>query len=304
MKKKLILVAVAIVVAAFSVFSAGCSRSQGGAKEIVIDGSSTVYPIIEGIAEEFQAQNPDVKLNVGISGTGGGMKKFIAGEIDICNASRKIEDEEIQTARKNGIDFVEFKIAYDGITVVVSSENNWIDDISTEDLKKIWEPDSKIKKWSDLNPSYPDHEIVLFGPDTDSGTFEYFTEVIVGEKKKSRSDYTASSDDNVLVEGVSKEKYSLGYFGFAYYYENKDKLKALKINGVSPTHDTIKSGEYKPLSRPLFVYVNKNSLKRDEVYNFMKFLLENAGEIAEQVGYVALDKADYEKALNTLEENR
>jgi phosphate transport system substrate-binding protein len=273
-------------------------------KPIVIDGSSTVFPIIEGIAEEFQRENPDVKLNVGISGTGGGMKKFVKGEIDICNASRKIKDEEVKAAQENGVEFIELNIGYDGITVAVSTENNWIDDISAEDLKRIWEPESKIKKWSDLKKGYPDKEIVLFGPDTDSGTFEFFTENICGEKGKSRSDYTASSDDNVLVEGVSKEKYSLGYFGFAYYYENKDKLKALKVNGVAPTKETIKSGEYAPLSRPLYIYVSKKSLEREEVYNFIKYLLENARDIVEEVGYVPLDEQDYEKLLQTLEESR
>lgn len=297
-----------VLVAVFSLLLiGGCSRNDNGEKPektIVIDGSSTVYPIVEGIAEEFQANNPDVKLNVGISGTGGGLKKFINNEIDICNASRQISEEEASVARENGVDFVELKIAYDGITVVVSPENNWIENITTDELKKIWEPNSKIKKWSDLNPSYPKKEIVLFGPDTDSGTFEFFTEVICGEKGRSRSDYTASSDDNILVEGVSKEKYSLGYFGYAYYYENKDKLKALKVNGVLPDHETIKSGRYTPLSRPLYVYVNKKSLERDEVYAFVKYLIENAKDIVEQVGYVALNDTEYDKLLRALEENR
>lgn len=269
--------------------------------EVLVDGSSTVYPIAEGVAEEFQAENPNVKVTIGVSGTGGGMKKFVAGEIDVCNASRAIKDEEKAEAKKNGIKYAEFKVAFDGIAVVVNKENNWIDSITTAQLKEIWKPDSKIKTWSDINKNYPKQKIVLFGPDADSGTFEYFTEEIVGEKKKSRSDYTQSADDNVLVEGVAGEKYALGYFGFAYYYENRDKVKVLKVDGVEPNHDTIKSGAYKPLSRPLFIYVNIESLKKPQVYEFVKFFLANAGRIAEEVGYVSLDQEEYDSQLKNLE---
>lgn len=272
--------------------------------EVLVDGSSTVYPIAEGVAEEFQATNPKVNVTIGVSGTGGGMKKFVVGEIDICNASRPIKDEEKAEAEKNGIEFAEFKIAFDGIAIVVNKENNWINNITTAQLKEIWKPDSKIKMWSDIDGKFPKQKIVLFGPDTDSGTFEYFTEEIVGEKKKSRSDYTQSADDNVLVEGVAGEKYALGYFGYAYYYENKDKLKLLKVDGVEPNHDTIKSGAYKPLSRPLFIYVNKKSLSKPQVYEFVKFFLANAGMIAEEVGYVSLDDQEYYDQIKKLEAMR
>ncbi|MCX7831394.1 MAG: phosphate ABC transporter substrate-binding protein PstS family protein, partial [Actinobacteria bacterium] len=216
-----------LVLVAFAVIVSGCAQKPAEEKaekpgkeanqteetqkkpelegEVLVDGSSTVYPIAEGIAEEFQNQQQKVKVTIGVSGTGGGMKKFVAGEIDIANASRPIKDEEKAEAEKNGIKFAEFKIAYDGVTIVVNKENNWIDNITVEQLKELWKPDSKIKMWSDINKSYPKQKIVLFGPDTDSGTFEFFTEEIVGEKKKSRSDYTQSADDNVLVEGVAGE---------------------------------------------------------------------------------------------------
>ncbi len=269
--------------------------------DVKIDGSSTVYPITEAVAEEFSKEYPDVNVTVGISGTGGGFEKFVVGETDINDASRPIKDEEIQKAEENGIGYIEFKLAYDGITVVVNPDNDWCEDITVEELKKIWEPGSKVKKWSDVRAEWPDEEIKLFGPDTDSGTFDYFTEEIVGEEGVSRSDYTASADDNVLVQGVAGEKYALGYFGFAYYEENKDKLKAVKVDGVEPTSDTIKNGEYTPLSRPIFIYVAKPSLEKEQVYEFVKFYLTKASEIVESVGYVPLEEDMYEKALNDLE---
>lgn len=293
-----------LLAAAAALLIGGCGGSSGSGLtgKVVVDGSSTVYPITEAVAEEFQAANPKVRVNVGISGTGGGFKKFLAGEIDINDASRPIDPDEKRQAEENGIEYVEFKVALDGITVVVNPENDWCSDITTEELKKIWEPGSTVKKWSDVRPEWPDEEIVLFGPDTDSGTFDYFTEVIVGEEGASRPDYTASADDNVLVEGVSGEKYALGYFGFAYYEENKDKVKAVKVNGVEPTYDNISKGVYVPLSRPLMIYVNVKSLERPEVYEFVKFYLENAGELASDVGYIALPDSEYESQLETLAE--
>lgn len=293
-----------VIFAAAAIFISGCGGSSGSGLtgSVLIDGSSTVYPITEAVAEEFQAANPNVRVNVGISGTGGGFKKFFAGEIDINDASRKISEDEKRKAEENGIEYAEFRVALDGITIVVNPENDWCDNITTEELKKIWEPGSKVKKWSDVRPEWPDKEIVLFGPDTDSGTFDYFTEVTVGEEGASRSDYTASTDDNVLIEGVSNEKYALGYFGFAYYEENRDKLKAVRVNGVEPTYENISSGVYTPLSRPLFIYVNVKSLEKPEVYEFVRFYLENAAELASDVGYIALPDSEYESQLETLAE--
>lgn len=271
--------------------------------EIKVDGSSTVGPITEAVAEEFQKENPDVRVTVGISGTGGGFEKFAAGETDINDASRPIKDEEKEACKKSGIEYVEFKIGYDGITVVVNKENDWCQDLTVEELKKIWEPNSKVQKWSDIRPNWPKEKIVLFGPDTDSGTFDYFTEEIVGEKGKSRADYTPSADDNVLVEGVAGEKYALGYFGYAYYEQNSDKLNAVKVNGVSPSVETIRDGSYTPLSRPLFIYVNKASLKRNEVFAFIKFYLEKGSQLVSDVGYVALPAEEYSNQIPLLEEN-
>lgn len=258
---------------------------------IAVDGSSTVYPLTEAIAEAFMGEHPGVQVTVGESGTGGGFKKFTAGETQVSNASRPIKDEEKQAAQQNNVKYVDFTVAIDGITVVVNPQNTWVDHLTVEELKKIWEPNSKVKKWSDIRPNWPNEEIKLYGPGTASGTFDYFTEEIVGEAKKSRADYTQSEDDNVLVQGVAGDKYALGYFGYAYYVENKDKLKAVPIDAgsgpVAPTDETINNGTYKPLSRPLFIYVNADMLKqRKELQAFVKFYLERAAEYAKQVGYL------------------
>lgn len=268
--------------------------------EIKIDGSSTVFPITQAITEQFNKTQKDVKIPVGVSGTGGGMKKFVAGEIDICDASRAIKQEEKDLAIKNGIEFIEFKVAFDGITLVVNKQNNWIDKITTDDLKKIWEPDSKIKKWSDLNPSYPSETIKLYGPGMDSGTMEYFTEEINKKKAAIRSDYTPSEDDNVLVQGIAGDKNSMGFFGFEYYNENKDKLKLISIDGgtgkaVAPSVETIKDGTYKPLGRPLFIYVNKKSMEKEHVKEFVKYYLTSGPKIITDLGMVPL--ADYKPEL-------
>ncbi len=288
----------------FTTFITGCKatgKKEEVSGEVKIDGSSTVYPITEAIAEEFSKENPNVRVSVGLSGTGGGFKKWLAGETDINNASRQIKEEEKQLAEKNGIEYLELKVAYDGITITINPENNWCDNLTVSELKKIWEPGSKVKMWSDIRPEFPKQKVVLFGPDTDSGTFDFFTEKILGKEGMSRSDYTASSDDNVLVQGVSGDKYSLGYFGFAYYEENKDKLKLVKVNGVAPSFDTIASGKYKPLSRELYLYVNKKSLERAEVKEFLKFYLENAPEIVKQVGYIPLQDKLYKEGIEKLE---
>ncbi|MGF7058791.1 phosphate ABC transporter substrate-binding protein PstS family protein [Brassicibacter mesophilus] len=288
----------------------GQQKNQGEAPEkqeakltgnVEIDGSSTVYPITEAIAEEFQGQNPDVKVTVGMSGSGGGFKRFTVGETDISNASRPIKDKEVEQAKDNNIEFTELEVAYDGISIVVNPENDFVTDLTVDELKKIWEPNSTVKTWKDVRPEWPAEEIKLYGPGTDSGTFDYFTEEIIGESKKIRTDFTASEDDNVLVQGISGDKYSLGYFGYAYYVENKDSLKLVSVNGVSPSTDTIKNGEYSPLSRPLFIYVSNNSVKdKEAVKEFARFYIENAKDIVAEVGYVPLTDDEYSKQLEKL----
>ncbi|OEF98092.1 phosphate ABC transporter substrate-binding protein [Vulcanibacillus modesticaldus] len=277
---------------------------DGGLSGIVkIDGSSTVFPITEAVAEEFQIANNKVQVTVGVSGTGGGFKKFTIGETDINDASRPIKDSEIAKTKENNINYLELPVAYDGLSVVVNKENDWVDYLTIDELKKIWEPNSQITKWSQVRPGWPDEEIKLYGPGTDSGTFDYFTEEIIGESGASRSDYTASEDDNVLVKGIEGDKYSLGYFGFAYYVENKERMKVVPIdagNGpIVPTLKTINDGSYSPLSRPLFIYVNTESLKRPEVYEFVKFYMENA-QLAEEVGYVRLPQNQYDENLQAI----
>lgn len=275
--------------------------------EIKIDGSSTVYPISEAVGEEFQKANPNVKVVVGISGTGGGFKKFCAGETDISDASRPIKTSEMEACQKNGIEFIELPVAYDALSVVVNPQNDWVACITVADLKKMWEPDAqgKITRWNQVNPQWPDAPLSLFGPGTDSGTFDYFTEAIVGKEDASRGDYTASEDDNVLVQGVANDKYALGYFGLAYYLENQDKLKALAIdNGkgcVPPSEQTVRDGTYQPLSRPLFIYVNRKAADRPEVEAFIRFYLTQGPALAKQVGYIPLPDTVYQLALQRFE---
>lgn len=275
--------------------------------EIKIDGSSTVFPISEAVAEEFQKIHPKVKVVVGISGTGGGFKKFCAGETDISNASRPIKTSEIEACQKNGIEFIELPVAYDALSVVVNPQNNWVACMTVADLKKIWEPDAqgKITRWNQVNPQWPDAPLNLFGPGTDSGTFDYFTEAIVGKEDASRGDYTASEDDNVLVQGVANDKYALGYFGLAYYLENQDKLKALAIDSgqgcVLPSEQTVRDGTYRPLSRPLFIYVSRKAADRPEVEAFVRFYLTQGPALVKQVAYIPLPDTVYQLALRRFE---
>lgn len=269
--------------------------------DISIDGSSTVGPITNAVVEEFALKTKDIDIAVGMSGTGGGFKKFISGEIDIVNASRHIKNEEKLKAEKNGVEFLEIQIAIDGITVVVNKNNNWIDNITSDELKKLWEKDSKIVKWSDLNPNYPNIDIKLYAPDQDSGTYEYFLEEIVGKGNKMRIDYSPASDDNQLVQGVEGDKGALGYFGYAYYLAQKDKLKELKINDVYPIEDNIRKGKYKPLSRPLYIYVNKKSLKeKPKVKEFVLFYLENTTQLVKEEGYIPLE--NYNEQIKLINE--
>lgn len=273
---------------------------------IKIDGSSTVYPVTEAVAEEFQkAKKGAVKVTVGISGTGGGFKKFCRGETDISDASRPILKQEMEACRSAGIKYIELPVAFDALTVVINPKNNWIKQMTVEELKKIWEPaaQGKITKWNQVNPAWPDKPLNLYGAGSDSGTFDYFTEAIVGKAKSSRGDYTASEDDNVLVQGVARDINALGYFGFAYYEENHDKLKSVPIvnpkgKAVAPSLDAVMAGEYEPLSRPIFIYVNLKSTEKPEVREFVEFYLKNGKQLVKEVKYVPLSDADYKHALD------
>ena len=272
---------------------------------VSVDGSSTVYPIIEAVAEEFQMHAPNVRVSIGVSGTGGGFKALISETIDVANASREIKEEEKQQLQEKGIDYTELKIANDGISIVVSKENDWVDYLTVDELKQIYIEDGTTKKWSDIRPEWPEEEIKLFSPGTDSGTFDYFNEVVLEDSQINRT-AMLSEDDNILVQGISGNKNSLGYFGYAYYLANEANVRAVPIDGgngaVTPTNETIESGEYAPFSRPLFLYVNNEAVKTNEaVYEYLKFSLQNAGDLAEEVGYVRLVDADYEAALQVLE---
>lgn len=269
--------------------------------EVLGDGSSTVAPITEGLVEEYAGAQPDVRVSVGISGTGGGFEKFINGETDFSNASREIKDEEAQKLTEAGIEYTELELAYDGLSIVVNPENTWAENLTLDQLKQLWIEDGTTKKWSDIDPSWPDEEIVFYSPGSDSGTFDYFNEVVLEEADLVKS-ATLSEDDNVLVQGVRGDKNAIGFFGYAYYLANESSLKVVSIDGVTPSGDTIASGEYTPLSRALYVYVNNEAVKSDDaVYDFMKYTLQNAGEMSELVGYVPLNDDEYEAGLELLE---
>ena len=262
--------------------------------DIKIDGSSTVYPITEAVAEEFRAEQSGVNVTVGVSGTGGGFKKFSRGETEISNASRPIKDKEKVACEENGISYVELEVAYDGLAVLVNPANTWVDYLTVEELKKIWEPaaQGKIMKWNQIRKEWPNEEIHLFGPGVASGTYDYFTDVINGEEGASRGDYTASEDDNVLVQGVSTDKLGLAFFGLAYYEENMDKLKLVGVDSgtgvVLPSQETVANGTYKPLSRPIFIYVNNKAAEKEEVVSFVNFYLKIVPSISKEVGYVPI----------------
>lgn len=283
------------------------SGSEQLTGDISIDGSSTVYPITEAIAEEYRTEQRDVRVTVGVSGTGGGFKKFMRGETDINDASRPIKEGEKRLLEENNINYVELTVAYDGLAVLVHPENNWVDHITVEELKKIWEPaaQGKITKWNQIRPEWPNEEFHLYGPGVASGTYDYFTEAVVGESGSSRGDYTASEDDNVLVQGISTDKNALGFFGLAYYEENVDKLRLVPVdNGsgpVEPTTETVKNNTYAPLSRPVFIYVSAMAAKKPAVADFVKFYLNNAADLVADVGYIPLPKEEYEKEMEKFE---
>jgi phosphate transport system substrate-binding protein len=280
---------------------------------VKIDGSSTVYPISEAAAEDFQkAKRGAVRVTVGISGTGGGFKKFCRGETDVSDASRPISAKEMKACADEGIKYVELPVAFDALTVVVNPKNTWVKALKVEELKKMWEPiaQGKITHWNQVNPSWPNAPLKLFGPGADSGTFDYFTDAINGKEKASRGDFTASEDDNVLVQGVSRDVHAIGYFGLAYYVENKDKLKAAPIlnkgaaKAVYPSLESVMDGTYQPLARPIFIYVSDKGMQRPEVREFVQFYLKNAPALVKEVGYVPLAAKHYEMALKNFSERK
>jgi phosphate transport system substrate-binding protein len=292
MRNRMFLVA---TVAVLALFTAACGRTEaaggGLSGSIAVDGSSTVFPITQAIAEEFGVEEPGVEVSVGTSGTGGGFEKFCAGETDLSDASRPIDpNEEAPACAGNGVEYVELQVAIDGLSVAVNPENQFAECLTVEELAAIWGPGSEIDTWSEVRQGFPDRPLTLYGPGTDSGTFDYFTDEIVGEEGASRSDYTASEDDNVLVQGVAGDPNALGYFGYAYYEQNQDKLKALGVDSgsgcVSPDRQTIESGRYTPLARPLFVYVSKEAVGRPEVAAFVDFYLATVSELVSEVGYI------------------
>jgi phosphate transport system substrate-binding protein len=319
MAARLLLVLLAVLLA---VPAAGCGRARpereaadtgpadiGAFEElsgkIRADGSSTVGPLITLAAERFRKEEPGVRVTVGISGTGGGFERFCRGETDISNASRPIEDDEKAQCEKKGIDFIELKVANDGLSVVVNPDNTWASCLTVDELKRIWQPGSKVSTWKAVDDQFPDNELSLFGPGTDSGTFDYFTDAIVGEEGESRGDYTASEDDNVTVRGVAGEKGALGYLGLSYLESNKKKLKAVEIDGgdgcVAPSIETVQDGTYKPLSRPLFVYIKTKSLARLEVETFAAYLLDNAESLARGALFVPLTPDQLDEAYSVLD---
>lgn len=302
LKQTLVAAGVASAVGAAILFAAPAPARADAV--IKIDGSSTVFPITEAVAEEFQKMKKGaVKVTVGISGTGGGFKKFCRGETDISDASRPILKKEMDACKAAGIEYYELPVAFDALTVMVNPKNDWIKSMTVAELKMIWEPaaQGKITKWNQVNPKWPDAPIKLYGAGSDSGTFDYFTEAVVGKAKSSRGDYTASEDDNVLVQGIANDKNALGYFGFAYYAENPTKLKAVAVDGgkgpVMPSAKTVEDGTYNPLGRPIFIYVSKKAAAKPEVKEFIEYYLQNSAPLVKQVKYVPLPASAYKTAL-------
>lgn len=309
MNRFTVLGAIAALAATVSL-SAPAALSQSS-RIIEIDGSSTVFPITEAVAEEFQSSTRgQARVTVGISGTGGGFRRFCAGETAISNASRPIKASEREACRAAGIRYVELPIAYDALTVVVNPQNDWVESMTVEELQRLWEPDAegRVTRWNQIRPEWPRETINLYGPGTDSGTFDYFTEAVVGESGASRADFTASEDDNVLVQGVQRDENALGYFGYAYYEANQNRLRAVPIDGgdgpVEPNSETVENGTYQPLARPLFIYVNAEAIERPEVQAFVEFYLENASDLVGEVGYIPLPAEAYEAATANFEDRK
>ena len=300
--RKLVLPLAACAIAASAFAATATSAEPKLSGLITADGSSTVGPFTSVAAEEFQRANTGVRMTVGISGTGGGFQRFCRGETDLSNASRPIRASEAADCLKNNVRYIAVTVANDGLTVVVNKDNTWATCLTTAELKAIWNTGSKITNWKDVRAGFPDQPMKLFGPGTDSGTFDYFTEVINGRAKVSRTDFSATEDDNVVVQGVSGDKGAMGYFGLSYYEENKDKLKAVQVDGgkgcVAPTLQTVQANSYRPLSRPLFIYVKRTALQRAEVRAFLKFVLDNEVQISKDAEFVSLTEKQLRKARN------
>ena len=301
------------IYAAVAAMLAGVAAAPVATAQVVkVDGSSTVFPVTEAVAEDFQkAKKGATKVTVGISGTGGGFKKFCRGETDVSNASRPILKQEMADCKAAGIEYFELPVAFDALTVVINPKNNFIKTLTVAELKKMWEPGAqgKVTRWNQVNPAWPDAPIKLFGPGADSGTFDYFTEAIVGKSKSSRGDFTASEDDNVLVQGVSRDVNGLGYFGYAYYIENKDKLKAVPIvnekgQPVEPSMEAVLKGTYSPLARPIFIYVNAKSLGKPEVKEFVEYYMKHGAKLAREVKYVPLPDVAYTTGLEHIQKGK
>src|SRR5690349_3018209 len=295
-----------------SILAAALAAAPAFAQIVKVDGSSTVFPVTEAVAEDFQkAKKQQMKVTVGISGTGGGFKKFCRGDTDVSNASRPILKAEMAECQKAGIEYYELPVAFDALTVVINPKNAFIKQLTVAEMKKIWEPaaQGKVTRWNQVNPAWPDQPMKLFGPGADSGTFDYFTEAVVGKAKSSRGDFTAAEDDNVLVQGVSRDVNGLGYFGYAYYIENKDKLKAVPIvndkgQAVEPSMEAVLKGSYNPLARPIFIYVNARSLAKAEVKEFVDYYLKNGAKLAREVKYVPLPDSAYKTAAEHVQKGR
>ncbi len=308
MKKKLLL----STVVALSLLALTCTAFARGEKKgeaelsgsVKIAGSSTVYPVSVAVAEEFNKMYPNVEIPVQSTGTGGGFKNFfIPGKTDINDASRRMKDSEVEKARANGIEPYEFQVGIDAITIVMNPDADWVDNLTVEQLAHIWRPDNPAQKWSDVEPGWPDEKIELYGPTSASGTFDFFTEKIIGEEGASRSDYQGTEQDNTIVQAVSGSKYAMGYFGMAYYLENRDKVKVIKLEGVKPSIETAKSGKYSPLSRPLFIYVSSESLKRPEVERFVRYYLQQTStDLIKEIGYVPMTEDDMNRNLAKYED--
>jgi phosphate transport system substrate-binding protein len=301
--------AAALAFGATATLTVGSALAQ---QVVKVDGSSTVYPVTEAVAEDFQKSKKNaVKVTVGISGTGGGFKKFCRGEIDVSNASRPILKKEMDDCKAAGITYIELPVAFDALTVVINPQNDFVKQLTVAELKKMWEPGAqgKVMNWKDANPAFPDAPLQLFGAGADSGTFDYFTEAVTGKSKSSRGDFTASEDDNVIVQGVSRSKNALGFFGFAYYEENKDKLKGLPVSwkggkAVAPSADNVLNGSYQPLSRPIFIYVNAKSLAKPEIKAFAEYYMTHAPKLVKEVKYVPLPAKAYEYNMASLQKGR
>lgn len=270
--------------------------------EVRVDGSSTVFPIIEAVAEEYTKVHPNVKISISVSGTGGGFNRFSKGEVDINNASRVMKQVEETEMKKNSIQFTPFEVAYDGLTIVVNRQNTWVDNMTVDELRLLWSEDESEKRWSQIHSSWPREQVKFYAPGVDSGTYDYFQNVIL-QKSRIVKKVSLSEDDQVIMQGVMNDKNAIAFVGYAYYMANRDKVRAIKVNGVLPTKDTIQSGEYKPLSRSLFAYVNHASIRNKmNVANYIEFMIQHVGNLAEEVGYVKLPKEKYNEQLRMLTE--